>query len=114
MEDTDKVKATIPTTKDRESSQVPHTADKIVTPAKKSSVNRDEPDDDYNDNYDNREIRTFTIRKLHAVVTKQFTDIEGRVGSVDILNLEIASPTSVRRFISVNGQNAKNMSRWLL
>ena len=114
MEGTDKVRETAPTVKDKESNQVPQPSEKIVTPAKKASVTRDEPEDDHNDNYDNREARTFTIRKLHAVVTKQFTDIEGRIGSVDILNLEIASPTSVRRFISVSGQNAKNMSRWLL
>lgn len=89
-------------------------SNKNETPAKISSVGRDEPHDDCNENYDDREMRTFTIRKLHAVVTKQFIDYEGQIGSVEILNLEIASPTSVRRFISVHGRNARNLSTWLL
>lgn len=116
MEGTDDVETRKVAEKDIESDDVEQTIvpDKIVTPAKKSVEHRDEPDDDSNDNYDNREARTFTIRKLHAVVTKQYRDIEGLMCEVDVLNLEISSPTSVRRFISVQGQNAKNLSTWFL
>lgn len=116
MDGTDVVETRNVAPKGSESHDVEQTAvlDKIVTPAKKSVEHRDEPDDDCNDNYDNREARTFTIRKLNAVITKQYRDIEGLMCDVEILNVEISSPTSVRRFISVQGQNAKNLSTWFL
>lgn len=62
--------------KDKETHDVEQTTDtdKIETSAKKSSVHRDEPDDDCNDNYDNGEARTYareTDRYINKVRKKR-------------------------------------------
>ena len=61
-----------------------------------------------------KERRIFTIRKIHSLVEKKFVACRGITINKTVLNVEIVSPSKVRRLIAVTGRNATKLLEWFL
>ena len=61
-----------------------------------------------------KERRIFTIRKIHSLVEKKYVACRGITCNKTVLNVEIVSPSKVRRLIAVSGRNATKLLEWFL
>ena len=61
-----------------------------------------------------KERRIFTIRKIHSLVEKKYVACRGITINKTVLNVEIVSPSKVRRLIAVTGRNATKLLEWFL
>lgn len=61
-----------------------------------------------------KERRIFTIRKIHSFVEKKYVACRGITINKTVLNVEIVSPSRVRRLIAVTGRNATKLLEWFL
>ncbi len=68
----------------------------------------------FEDKFDEFEIRTFTVRKIHSTVEKKYVAHRGITKNKTFLNVEIVSPRGERRLISAMGQNAIKMFEWFM
>lgn len=60
------------------------------------------------------ERRIFSIRKIYSFVEKKYVACRGITINKTFLNVEIVSPSRVRRLIAVTGRNATKLLQWFL